>query len=92
MCWEGGKGGRLVSWEGGKDGRSVSWKGGKGGRIVGWQGWRGWKVVTWQVVLTALAKSRSARRASHQSAFISRCLNTSHTCLPCLPSERTLLY
>ena len=42
------------------------------------------------VVLIASAKSRSARGASHYPAFISGCLTISHTCLPCLPSERTL--
>ena len=43
-------------------------------------------------MLIALAKSRSARGASHQPAFMSGCLTISHTCLPCLPSERMLLY
>ena len=42
------------------------------------------------VMLIASAKSRSARGASHHPAFISGCLTISHTCLPCLPSERTL--
>ena len=44
------------------------------------------------VMLIDSAKSRGTRRASHQSAFISNCLNISHTCLPCLPSGRTLLF
>ena len=30
----------------------------------------------------ALAKSRSARGASHQPAFMGNCLTISHTCLP----------
>ena len=32
-----------------------------------------------------------ARGASHQPAFMSGCLTISHTCVPCLPSERMLL-
>ena len=43
-------------------------------------------------VLIASAKSRSLRRASHQPAFRNGYLTISHTCLPCLPSERTLLF
>ena len=46
MCWEGVKGGRVVSREGG---RAVSWRDGKGGRIVRRQGWTCWRAVTWQV-------------------------------------------
>ena len=33
-------------------------------------------------------KSWSARGGSHQPAFMSSCLTISHTCMPCLPSER----
>ena len=42
-------------------------------------------------MLIASAKSQSTRGASHQPAFMSGCLTISHTCLPCLPSERTWL-
>ena len=41
-------------------------------------------------MLIASTKSRSVRGASHQPAFMSGCLIISHTCLPCLPNERTL--
>ena len=41
-------------------------------------------------MLIASAKSWSGRGASHQPAFMS--LTISHTCLPCLPSGRTLLF
>ena len=44
------------------------------------------------VVLIASAKSWSMRGASQQPAFRSGCLTISHTYLPCLPRERTLLY
>ena len=37
-------------------------------------------------------KFRSSRGASHQPAFMSSCLTISHTCLPCLPIGRTLLF
>ena len=43
-------------------------------------------------MLIVSAKSRSARGASHQPAFMSGCLTISRTCLPCLPGKRTLLY
>ena len=43
-------------------------------------------------MLIASAKSWSVRGASHQPAFMSGCLTISHTCFPCLPSERTLLF
>ena len=43
-------------------------------------------------LLIASAKSRIARVASLQPAFMSGCLTISHTCFPCLPSKRTLLY
>ena len=43
-------------------------------------------------MLIASTKSRSVRGASPQPAFMSGCLTISHACLPCLPSERTLLY
>ena len=43
------------------------------------------------VMLIALVKSWNVRGASHQPAFMSGWLTISHTCLPCLPSERTLL-
>ena len=33
-----------------------------------------------------MAKSRSARGASHHSSFIVNCLTVSETCLPCKPS------
>ena len=38
-------------------------------------------------VCIASAKSRSARRASHQLAFMDSCLTVSYMCLPCLPSR-----
>ena len=44
------------------------------------------------MILIASAKSRSARGASHQSAFMNTCVTVSHTCLPCLPSGGTLLF
>ena len=44
------------------------------------------------VMLIASAKSRSAREASHQPADMASCLTISYTCLPCLPSEKTLLF
>ena len=44
------------------------------------------------VMLIALAKFQSATGTSHQSTFITGCLTISHTCLTCLPSERTLLF
>ena len=44
------------------------------------------------VMLIVSTKFRSARGASHQRAFMSGCLTISHACLPCLPSERTLLF
>ena len=37
-------------------------------------------------MLIASTKSKSMRGASHQPAFMS------HTCFPCLPSGRTLLF
>ena len=43
-------------------------------------------------MLIASAKSRSARGASHHSAFMSSCLAISLTCLPYLPSGTTLLF
>ena len=42
-------------------------------------------------MLIASAKSRSARGASHQPAFMSGCLTISHTCLPCLPGKIAIL-
>ena len=42
------------------------------------------------MMVIALAKSRRAREASHQTAYMGSCLTISHTCLPCLPSGRTL--
>ena len=36
-------------------------------------------------MLIASAKSCSVRGASHQPAFMGRCLTISHICLPCLP-------
>ena len=44
------------------------------------------------VMLIASAKLWSARGASHQPTFMSNCLTISHTCVPCLPSGRTLLF
>ena len=41
-----------------------------------------------EVMLTASAKSQSARGASHQPAVMVSCLTISRTCLPCLPSGR----
>ena len=37
-------------------------------------------------------KSQSTRGASLRPAFMSSCLTTSRTCLPCLLSGRTLLF
>ena len=42
--------------------------------------------------MIASAKSRSARGASQQPAFMNSCLAISHTCVPCLPSGGTLLF
>ena len=42
-------------------------------------------------VLNMLIAS-AVRGASHQPAFMNSCLTISHTCLPCLPSGRTLLF
>ena len=44
------------------------------------------------IMLIALAKSWSVSGASHQPAFMSSCLTVRHTCLPCLPSEKMLLF
>ena len=38
-------------------------------------------------MLIASTKVWNERGASHQPAFINRCLTISHTCLPCLPSK-----
>ena len=43
------------------------------------------------LLLIASAKFWSARGASHQPAFMNSCLTIRHTCLPCLPSGRTLV-
>ena len=43
-------------------------------------------------MLIASAKSWSARRSSHQPAFMDSCLTISHACFPCLPSGRTLYW
>ena len=43
-------------------------------------------------MLIASAKFQSARGTSQQPTFMSSCLIISHTCLPCLPSGRTLLF
>ena len=43
-------------------------------------------------VIIASTKSWNVRGASHQPAFMTSCLTVSHTCLPCLPSERKLLF
>ena len=43
-------------------------------------------------MLIASAKTWGARGATHQSAFMSRFLTISHTCLSCLTSGRTLLF
>ena len=43
-------------------------------------------------MLISSAKSRSARGAAHHPAFMISCLAISHTCLPCLPSGKTLLF
>ena len=42
------------------------------------------------ILYIASAKSRSARGASHQPAFMNSCLTISHTCLTFLPSGGTL--
>ena len=52
--------------------------------------WGGHRRV--ECMRNASAKSWSTRGASHQPAFMSSCLTISHTCLPCLPSGRTLLF
>ena len=39
-------------------------------------------------MLVASAKSQSVRGVSHHPVFMGSCLAISHTCLPCLPSER----
>ena len=44
------------------------------------------------IMRVALAKSWSARGSSHQPACLSSSLNISHTCLPCLPSGKTLVF
>ena len=44
------------------------------------------------VMLIASAKSQSATEASHQPDYMANCLTISHTCLPCLPSEKALLF
>ena len=44
------------------------------------------------VMLIAWVKFQSARETSYQPAFMSDCLIISHTCFPCLPSGRTLLF
>ena len=49
-------------------------------------------MIPFDVLLIASSKSRSARGASHQPAFMSSCLTISHTCLSCLVSGRTLLF
>ena len=51
-----------------------------------------WNYIVEIILPIPLAKSHSERGASHQPAFMSDCLNISHTCLPWLPSERTLLF
>ena len=37
------------------------------------------------IMQIALAKCRSARGASHQTAFMGSCPTISHMCMPCLP-------
>ena len=55
--------------------------------VFTWTGTR--PILTKKIkMLIASAKSRSVRGASHQPAFMSGCLTISHTCLPCLSSER----
>ena len=43
--------------------------------------------ILWTCILLT-AKSRSARGASHQPAFIGNCLTIRHKCLPCQVSRR----
>ena len=43
-------------------------------------------------MLITYSKSLSVREASHQPAFMSCCLNVSHTCFLFLPSGRTLIF
>ena len=45
-----------------------------------------------KIILLASTKSRSARRASHQPAFMNNYLTIRYMCLPSLPSERMLLF
>ena len=46
-----------------------------------------WREAESLVLLIALAKSRSTRRASHHPAFMSSCLTIIHACLPCVPGR-----
>ena len=43
-------------------------------------------------MLIALSKSQCVMGASYQPAITSGCLIISHTYLPCLPHEKTLLF
>ena len=43
-------------------------------------------------MLIASARSQNLRRASHQPAFMKRCLTIGHTRLTCLLNEGTLLF
>ena len=43
-------------------------------------------------MLIASSKSQCVKGASHQPVITSGCLIISHTCLPCLPHEKTLLF
>ena len=50
-----------------------------------------WKFTIWlqmrKKIVDCMAKSRSARGASHHPAFIVSCLTVNQICLPCQPSR-----
>ena len=88
-----GKGGRVVRWQVEKGGRVVRGQGGSSSIYsrVGDTGWVQYFIFMFlMLMLIALAKSWSVRVASYQPAFMVSCQAISHTCLPCLPSGRTL--
>ena len=49
-------------------------------------------IVYFGVKLIALGKSRSVRETSCQPALMGGYMTVSHTCVPCLPSERASLF
>ena len=78
----------------------LKWPNGQQSRLpFQWSVMVSWEVrffIFWycepSVMLIASAKSQNARGAPHQPAFLCGCLTTSHTHLPCLLSERRLLF